>query len=155
MLDLYDELKNLTARLRESGIDYALCGGLALAVYGIPRSTVDVDILIERNSLSETSRIAKNLGYIFRAEPMTFAGGKIEIHRISKPDQETGIWFSLDILLVTPALQTVWETRKEMEWEEGKISVVSREGLILLKSLRGSGQDVDDIQKLKDSKDEG
>jgi hypothetical protein len=29
--------------------------------------------------------------------------------------------------------------------------VVSREGLIYLKSLRSSGQDLDDIQKLKES----
>jgi hypothetical protein len=41
-----------------------------------------------------------------------------------------------------------------MQWEEGRLWVVSREGLIYLKSLRGSGQDLDDIQKLKERSDE-
>ena len=49
---------------------------------------------------------------------------------------------------------SVWETRREVEWEAGKLWVVSREGLIALKSLRGSGQDKDDIRQLKENNDE-
>jgi hypothetical protein len=41
-------------------------------------------------------------------------------------------------------------SRREVEWEDGKLWLVSREGLITLKSLRGSGQDLDDIQRLKE-----
>jgi hypothetical protein len=44
---------------------------------------------------------------------------------------------SLDLLLVTSALQSVWEGREAMERDFGKISVVSRDGLTSLKSLRG------------------
>jgi len=40
MLDLYEELKAIISALEENGIDYALCGGLAMAVYGAPRATV-------------------------------------------------------------------------------------------------------------------
>ena len=46
-------------------------------------------------------------------------------------------------------LQPVWEGREAMEWDFGKISVVSRDGLISLKSLRGSGLDQDDIKHLR------
>ncbi|NOT58834.1 MAG: hypothetical protein HOP19_01280 [Acidobacteria bacterium] len=46
MLNLYEELKLLIARLNESGESYALCGGLAMAVHGVPRATVDIDLLI-------------------------------------------------------------------------------------------------------------
>ena len=149
MLDLYEELKALVGRLNEAKINYALCGGLALALYGIPRATVDIDILIEKENLDQVQSMTKGLGYLIRAEPMTFAQGAIEIHRVSKKDVETGYWLSSDFLLVTPQIQRVWDSRKEMEWEEGKLWVVSREGLAYLKSLRGSGQDSDDIQKLK------
>ncbi len=38
--------------------------------------------------------------------------------------------------------------RVTIEWEHGTVSVVSREGLITLKKLRGSGQDQDDIKHL-------
>jgi hypothetical protein len=63
----------------------------------------------------------------------------------------SGQVLSLDLLLVTPVLQAVWEGREAMEWEFGKISVVSRDGLISLKSLRGSGLDQDDIKHLRET----
>jgi len=154
MLDLYEELKTLVRHLNEAKIDYALCGGLALAVYGITRATVDIDILIEKKTLAEVHFTAQGLGYTLKAEPMTFAQGVVEIHRVSKIDPESRDLFSLDFLVVTPDIISVWEDRKEVEWEGGKLSVLSREGLITLKSLRKSGQDLDDIQKLKEGFDE-
>jgi hypothetical protein len=56
---------------------------------------------------------------------------------------------SLDLLLVTPAIQAAWDSRQTMEWDFGKITVVSRDGLIALKSLRGNGLDQDDIKRLR------
>ena len=44
MLDLLEELKNVLARLEQDGVPYALCGGLAMAVHGYPRATVDIDL---------------------------------------------------------------------------------------------------------------
>ena len=44
--DLFRELTSLLSALDEEGIDYALCGGLAMAVHGYPRATVDIDLLI-------------------------------------------------------------------------------------------------------------
>ena len=154
MLDLYEELKALVGRLNEAKINYALCGGLALALYGIARATVDIDILIKKEYLDQVQALTRELGYIIIAEPTTFAEGAMETHRVSKKDVETGCWLSLDFMLVTPEIKKVWDSRKEAEWEEGKLWVISREGLIHLKSLRGSGQDLDDIQKLKEGADE-
>ena len=53
MLDLYDELRNLIAALDEHEIQYALCGGIAMAIYNRPRATVDIDLLIGEDSLSK------------------------------------------------------------------------------------------------------
>jgi hypothetical protein len=94
--------------------------------------------------------MAQELRYTLKATPMDFAKGVIEIHRVSKIDPESGDLFSLDFLLVTPEIDSVWRSRREVEWEDGKLWLVSREGLITLKSLRGSGQDLDDIQRLKE-----
>jgi len=55
---------------------------------------------------------------------------------------------------VTPDIRQAWESRMKVEWEGGSLSVVSPEGLILLKSLRRSGQDQDDIQYLRSIIDE-
>lgn len=150
MLDLYEELRILVGKLQESKIEYALCGGLALAVYGLPRATIDIDLLITKDSLADVQTIAQELRYTLKAAPMEFAKGVIEIHRVSKIDPESGDLFSLDFLLVTSEIDSVWRSRREVEWEDGKLWLVSREGLITLKSLRGSGQDLDDIQRLKE-----
>jgi hypothetical protein len=41
MLDIYEEFLKLVEALNERAIDYALCGGMAMAVHGLPRATVD------------------------------------------------------------------------------------------------------------------
>jgi len=154
MLDLYDELKAVTASFDANGVAYALCGGLALAVYGLTRATVDIDLLIPEECLEAAGSAARDLGYTIAAPPMSLAGGTIKIRRISKLDPDTGDLLMLDLLLATAPLTDVWRTRREVEWEHGSLWVVSREGLIALKRLRRSGQDLDDIARLAEHSDE-
>lgn len=149
MLDLYDEFNKVVTLLAEHTIDYALCGGLALAVYGIPRATIDIDLLIMPESLETVMPLARELGYKKETLPMRFTDRGIEIRRVSKIDQDSGDILMLDLLLVTPAILPVWKSRKEVAWEHGTLWVVSRDGLMALKSLRGSGQDLEDISRLK------
>jgi len=150
MLDIYEEFRNLVAVLEEHEIDYALCGGMAMAVHERPRMTIDIDILIQAESLDRVIAIATELGYKIRGRDMSFANGAVEIRRVSKIDPESGDLLSLDLLLVTPQLRSAWESRVESEWEGGTFSVVSRAGLIALKQLRMSGQDLDDIKALEE-----
>src|SRR5207253_10919779 len=119
-------------------------------VHGLPRATVDIDLLILAESLEETKRLARGLGYTIQAFPMTFSRGAVEIRRVSKIDPETGIVLSLDMLLVTPEIVDVWQSRTELTWESGSLWVVSRRGLMALKSLRSSSQDLADIERLKE-----
>jgi hypothetical protein len=140
----------LIAALDEHQIDYALCGGLAMAVYDRARATVDIDVLILSESLELVIPIATKLDYKIRGLDMTFSAGKIEIRRVSKIDHTSGQMLSLDLLLVTPTIQSVWDSRVEADWDGGTLSVVSRPGLIALKKLRGSPQDVADIAALEE-----
>jgi hypothetical protein len=154
MLDIYEELKALTAALDSNGVPYALCGGLAMAVYGLTRATVDIDFLVPSESLDAAISAAHDRGFTICAAPMSFAGGAVKIRRISKTDPESADLLMLDFLIVTAALAEVWRTRCAVEWEAGNLWVVSREGLIALKKLRGSGSDLDDIAHLKEHSDE-
>lgn len=153
MLDLYDEFSQLVARLEDAGVQYALCGGLALAVYCEPRATVDVDIMIAPEAFDAAKFVAQEAGFLKEALPMSLAQGTIEIRRFSKRDPETGDWLSLDLLLVTPATRDVWESRRVIPWEDRRLNVVSREGLIRLKRIRGSAVDLEDIRKLEGNVD--
>lgn len=155
-MDLVDELRKLTAGFDEHNIDYALCGGMAMAVYGLARATIDIDLLIPSDSLDQVLSIAETLGYNIRGKDMSFANATIEIRRVSKIDPRDGELLPLDLLLVTPSILPVWESRVEADWEGGKLSVVSASGLIALKQIRGSEQDLVDIKALSgEGADEG
>ncbi len=154
MINLYEELKFLIVALDNQGIDYALCGGLAMAVHGFYRSTIDIDLLILDEQLGEIKSVARSLGFTIEAQPMTFAKGAVEIRRLSKIDKGSGFVLSLDMLLVTPATEEAWKSRTQFLWRDQIINVVSREGLIALKLLRNSGLDQDDIRNLQKVEDE-
>lgn len=153
-MDLLEELKNLAHELDQKGIDYALCGGLAIAIYAKPRATLDIDIMVAPDFLSETKTMAQELGFAMSAMPMEFKGGAVKIHRLTKIDKESGEHLVLDLLLVTPETKKAWDDRRIIEWAGGSLKVVSPQGLILLKSLRSSGQDRDDIEYLRSLDDE-
>lgn len=154
MFDLYEEFKSIISALETRRIDYAVCGGLAMAVHGFPRATVDIDLLILAESLEEAKAVVRSLGYTIEAQPITFHKGAIEIRRLSRIDPSDGDLLMIDFLLVTPAVEESWNSRIKVASPKGSVFAVSREGLILLKSLRRSGQDLDDIERLKGGQDE-
>jgi hypothetical protein len=148
-LDLYDEFAAIVAALEAGNVDYAICGGMAMAIHGFPRATVDVDLVVPLGAVERVLASARELGYTVPANPMSLADGAVEIRRVSKIDAVAHDVLSLDLLLVTPAIASVWNDRVRVRWEHGELWVVSRPGLIRLKRLRGSGQDRDDIQWLE------
>src|SRR6266849_367633 len=120
-----------------------------MAVHGLPRATVDIDLLILAESLEEAKSVVRSLGYTIEAQPMTFHKGAIEIRRLSKIDPSDGDSLMVDFLLVTPAVEPAWKNRIKVASPKGNVFAVSREGLIVLKSFRRSGQDMADIERLK------
>lgn len=153
-MDLLIELQNIIRAFEEEGIDYALCGGLALAVYARPRATLDIDIMVDPCLLDKIKQIVKAIGFNNPAMPMAFKGGAVQIHRITKIDNESGEHLVLDLMSVTPETKLSWDSRISVTWNGKTLKVLSPKGLIMLKLLRQSGQDMDDIQYLKELSDE-
>ena|SRR5687768_11487678 len=149
MATLLDEFRTITEALNAAGIDYAVCGGWAMAIHGLPRSTIDIDLLILGDDLDRAWELAGHHGYDVEGLPLHFADGAIEIRRISKVDSGSKTLFTLDFLLVTPELYEVWYRRELVEWEEGKTWAVSKAGLIELKKISGRDQDLLDIKELE------
>lgn len=153
-MDLLVELKNIVNAFEKDKIDYALCGGLALAVYARPRATLDIDIMVESDSLDSVKKTVEELGFIFPAKPMSFKDGIVKMNRLTKIDKDSREHLILDLLIVTPETMLSWDSRISIEWEGGILKVISPKGLIELKSLRKSGQDEDDIEYLRGLIDE-
>jgi len=83
--DLYRVLRDLTHRLEEAGIPYAIIGGIALAQHGFARLTQDIDMLLTKDGLAEFRERFLGRGYVpaFPNAAKTFrsadAGVRIEI----------------------------------------------------------------------------
>lgn len=73
----------------------------------------------------------------------------MKISRFLKLAKSAEDFVILDVLHATPALEEFWKSRVEVETELGRIVVVSRQGLIGLKRLRGSPIDLSDIADLE------
>lgn len=154
MLDLLDEFRALIQALNTANLPYALCGGMAMAVHGIPRATVDVDLLAPEEAMGDVKAVAKQLGFQLETTLSQLAAGRLTITRLTKFDSQSEDYLVLDLLHVTPPLTRLWGERQTVESEFGPLWVISRDGLIEMKTLRGSKQDQADIERLKELNDE-
>ena len=144
-MDLFQEFATLTQALEAARIDYAVAGGLAVAIWGVPRATQDIDLLVPLTALNGALTVARQCGFAIEALPMSFHDGT-EIRRVSKPD--AGTLLILDLLLVTPNLEPAWQSRVRVPIEGGEIWVVGRAALISMKTAAGRPQDLADAQRL-------
>ncbi|MBE7534488.1 MAG: hypothetical protein HS124_01990 [Anaerolineales bacterium] len=79
--DVFTTLQNLTRRLGEANIPYALVGGLALAAHGFVRMTQDVDILMTREGLEAFKEKFEGRGYVsaFASAQKTFRDTETQV----------------------------------------------------------------------------
>lgn len=50
---------------------------------------------------------------------------------------------------MTPHVEDVWAMKEQIDFAGGKLTVVSRDGLIKMKTLAGRPQDLVDIERLQ------
>lgn len=144
---LFEHLIKVVATLDAAAIDYALVGGLAVAVWGAPRATQDIDLLVRPEDVERILDKVKPLGFRLKAFPMTFTGG-MRMQRVSRIEE--GSLLTLDLLLVDENLEPVFASRQRFEVDGRPIWVASREGLIQMKVAAGRPQDALDVQSLED-----
>ncbi len=154
MAGLLDEFINITEGLNKRGIEYAVCGGWAMAIHGFLRATTDIDLLILTESLNDAREAAIEAGFDIEGLPLNFDGGKTKIRRISKIDRETKELITLDLLLVTEVFKDVWNGRQKVKWKNGTYQVVSPKGMIVMKEAAGRPKDLIDLDYLKGLDDE-
>lgn len=62
-MDFERVLRTLLADFTHQQIRYAAIGGFALGVLGVPRATMDLDFLVQRDDLHKLHRVLTTLGY--------------------------------------------------------------------------------------------
>lgn len=150
VIHLRTELLKIVRCLNDANIDYGLVGGLAVAVHGYVRATRDIDILIRHYDLAEARNALLPIGYDLDAGIFKFDQGtetETQLFRVSRADGPT--LTTLDLMLVTPILEQVWNAREIVKAYDTEIKVVSKAALIKMKELAGRYQDLADVESLR------
>ncbi len=153
MSQLESTLKAMVACFDSLNIPYAVMGGLAVRVHGLPRPTNDVDftILLERTRLPEWFRAVQTLGYSVPDQYQTgwvdnVAGMPIVKIRTYLSD---GRGVDVDVFLAESDFQrSLIERRVWIELDEDSLWVVSPEDLLLLKLIANRPRDLLDAQDI-------
>lgn len=155
MANLFDEFRAIVGALGNAGVPYAICGGIAMSIHAHPRATVDIDLLAPPDAIENIVNVLLPQGFIRRERtPTRLAAGAVVMHRLTKIVPGDPDVLVLDVIEVRPgATEHAWQTRTSADWEDHTVTVVSRDGLIGLKRLRGSPQDVADIALLEGQND--
>ena len=122
-----------------------------MSIHAHPRATIDIDLLAPPDAVMRIVDALVPRGFILREGPPTrLAKGEVVMHRLTKIVPSDPDVLVLDVIEVQPgATARAWQTRTSAEWEGHPVTVVSRDGLIGLKRLRGSPQDIADIALLE------
>ena len=148
-MNLTNEFTALIAGLQTAKIDFAVCGGWAMALHGFPRLTKDIDFLVQPNDLPQILDIAKKCGYDEEVEALSLGPREnptCEIRRINKFQGEDRV--IVDFVQMLPLLEDVWAGRMSYAWQGLTVPVVSAAGLAKMKRLSGRPQGVLDIATL-------
>ncbi|MDH3718054.1 MAG: nucleotidyl transferase AbiEii/AbiGii toxin family protein [Planctomycetota bacterium] len=143
-------LADVAIILDRLAISYAVMGGLAVRVYGIPRATYDVDLTIslERERLPELFDALENAGYSI---PKPYRSGWVdEVGNLPlvkfRLYLSKGRGIDVDVFLAEcDFLREVISRRRMATLGDQEIWLVSPEDLILLKLVAGRPRDVADV----------
>jgi hypothetical protein len=143
--DLLDGLAAAAEGLRARRINYAVIGGMATTFRGQPRTTKDIDFLLQVPQLQLPGLLDELAARGFACDPATTIREWTQEHMTTLSFRGIRIdWLKP----VIPLYQHVLDRATEETWLGHPIRVASAEGLILIKLLAYRPQDVVDIENL-------
>lgn len=143
---LSPDFKEFVELLNQHEVKYLITGGYAVAIYGHPRYTGDIDIWIEA-----TSENADKLLAVFNDFGLSSFG--ISSQDFTQPERVIQIGYPpyrIDILTSIDGLEfsDAFSNKKMMQIDELFLPFISLEDLIKNKRASGRGIDLDDIENL-------
>jgi predicted nucleotidyltransferase len=142
---MLDQLQTVFASFQRNDVKYLVIGGIAAVLYGVPRATFDLDILIEP-TLENAQKLLRALSEAgFGTAQLTNAEEIIETEITIFTDR-----VRLDVLTAAPGLifEDAWPRRKTMVYEGQEFEVVSLPDLVLSKTAAGREVDLEDVSIL-------
>ena len=143
---MLDQLQSVFASFQKNDVKYVVIGGIAAVLYGVPRATFDLDMLIQATP--------DNVERLLRA--MTEAG--LATASLTTVDEvlakEITIFTDrvrLDIQTSTPGLtfDEAWSRKVTMNYKGQTLEVVCLTDLIASKRASGRDVDLEDVRILE------
>jgi hypothetical protein len=143
---MLDQLQSVFASFQRNDVKYLVIGGIAAVLYGVPRATFDLDVLIEPSE-ENASRLLNammeaGLGTASLASSDDLLSKEITIFT----DR-----IRLDVLTSTPGIvfEEAWQHRVSMNYKGQSLEVVSLADLIASKRASGRDVDLEDVRILE------
>ena len=142
---MIDQLQIVFASFQKNDVRYVVIDGIAAVLYGVPRATFDLDILIEPSQENAQKLLNALADLGFGTAEMTTAEEII--------DKEITIFadrIRLDVQTSTPGIEfeNAWRQRNIMTYEGQQFDVVSLADLIQSKTAAGRAIDLEDVRAL-------
>ena len=153
---------DLFRALQEYRVRYLLVGGLAMNLHGVPRMTMDVDLLLvmDDENLDRFIACAEAL-HLSPSAPVVLTALKDPVQRRFWVEQKHMIAFGLqnaearvpimvDILIAPPVdVEEAWQRAATRDLAGVEVRLASVNDLIVLKQGTGRAQDQSDIEHLE------
>ena len=149
---MLNRLKGVFKSFQQNDVRYVVIGGIAAALYGVPRATFDLNILIEATP-ENAQRLIDALMDAGMGTAALTNSDEIMANEITIFKDRVRI----DVQLLTPGLQfeKAWSRKQTMQYQGQNFYVVSIEDLIRSKRAAGRDVDLEDIRLLELSDDDG
>ncbi len=151
---MLNRLRDVFASFEKYEVRYVIIGGIAAILYGVPRATFDLDILIEV-SPDNAQKLLDALTEANLGTASLISKDELLAHEITIFQDRVRI----DVQTFTPGLnfQVAWKNRETMDYQGQKFYVVSKADLIASKKAAGREVDLEDVRllTLDDSEQQG
>jgi hypothetical protein len=143
---MLNRLKGVFESFQKHEVRYLVIGGIASILYGVPRATFDLDILIESTPDNAQrlldSLLDAGLGTASLTNVKELLSNEITVFKD---------WVRIDVQTVTPGLNfpDAWEKRETMTFQGQIFYVVSKRDLISSKRASGRDVDLEDVRLLE------
>lgn len=138
-------ISNIVALFKKAKIPYMLVGGIAVAYWGYPRQSLDIDIVadITQENADLFIKTAKKLGFAYNRQEIEKI---IQIGNRFIMEQKE---FRIDFWLPKSKAERNWLKNRKIKKVFGKkIFIIGPEDLILSKLLIGRARDQEDIKTI-------
>lgn len=135
-------LKDIARLLQKSNIPYMVAGGQAVALYGRPRFTQDIDITVALTP-AESNPLLKAVGQVFRALPEDVDKFIRGTWVLPLEHMETKV--KVDITFsISPFEREAIEGSREIFIDDVPVKYIAPEHLVVQKIVAGRARDLED-----------